>query len=172
MKRNFTLIELIIVIVILGIISGIGAFWGGALIRGLPYNFYHKELVQEADFALKKLEQVIRRMKDNKSIYSASATHLEFIDKDNNLIKFYWENNTLFESVNNNLGIISPHIKNIEFTYYDDNEIKLSNLRLYPYVTNIRCVGVYLNLNNTYSEMPVSTRIYLYNVDHIRDLFK
>lgn len=142
--RGYTLIELIMVMVIIGVLVGIGA---PALLETVnAWSFASKFqdfAVQSAITATNRMSREIRRLKDDNSISTADVSQLDFTDLSSNAIS-YTRNvgNVLLRNTDG----LCDNVTALTFTYYDDSDVQLATPVSAANRPNIRRITVALSI--------------------------
>ncbi len=137
--RSYTLVELVMVIVILGIVAAIGApvLLETADAWSLSSRFQNFA-VQSAIVTMNRMDRDIRRLKNDSSITNATLTELTFVDLDNNTIAY---SRSVGNALMRNSDGLADNVTALTFTYYDDNGVSVSAPFSSP-DTNIRRIKV------------------------------
>lgn len=153
--KGFTLIELIIVIVIVSILSGLSAQF---LKLGFTAYFFGQNLIDadsQARAALSRITDDLHNLRSNADITTASATTLQFTDLSGNLLTYQVTNSQLLRS---NL-LLAKDAQSITFQYYD-----LAGTALAPPVTGANIALIrYVTLTLSISNFPYTTGVTLWN---------
>lgn len=121
--KAYTLVELVMVMVILGILVGIGA---PALLKTVDaWSFssgFQDFAVQSAIVTTNRMSREIRRLKNENSFTTADTSQLAFTDLDNNAITYNLSGNTIMRDSDG----LCDNITSLTFTYYDDSGAQLA----------------------------------------------
>ncbi|MBM3244269.1 MAG: type II secretion system protein [Candidatus Omnitrophica bacterium] len=136
-KKSFTLIELVMVMVIVGIIAGIGVpvilttadAWSLA-------SFFQDNAVSQAIVAQSRMSREIRRLLNDASVAGASSTQYSFTDLGSNVITYNRSGNTLMR----NSDGLAANVTALSFIYYDDDNNTITTPVVSPDDTDIRIV--------------------------------
>jgi prepilin-type N-terminal cleavage/methylation domain-containing protein len=144
-KKAFSLMELVVVMVILGILCGVGAHFliesGDALILQTK----RKEIVESGRIAMDRMTREIRQIKDASSVLAAGSSNFQFIDSSNNTITFDRSGSVLRRTKGISTFSLANNASALTFTYYDANGIVLVSPILNP--TNIRRIQIDLTFS-------------------------
>lgn len=125
--RGYTLVELIMVIVMIGVLVGIGA---PALLETVDaWSFssrFQDFAVQSAIVTANRMSREIRRLKNQDSFSTAAASQLVFTDINNNSIDYNLSSNTIMR----NSDGLCDNVTSLAFTYYDDSGNQLASVPL------------------------------------------
>lgn len=136
MKRGFTLIEFVIVIVITGIIAGILSI----LIREVAstYTFIKVRGVALADnrLAIDRMTREIRQIKSAFDLYTADSADIRFYKIGDEFVEFYLSGDNLM-CKNGSDDILASDVTNLEFHYYDVGNNELIPPDIAPNETNM-----------------------------------
>ncbi|MEW6408718.1 MAG: prepilin-type N-terminal cleavage/methylation domain-containing protein [Nitrospirota bacterium] len=176
-NRGFTLIELVILIIILGIIASISALMIAELVRSYTTGRDISESQVHGQTALERIARELREIRadDNPSplpsripvITTFTVTTLEFRssnisnppdDSQGDLISFSWSGNAgdpLVFTLNGTSSNLATNVQSLQFKYYDIDGNETST------VNQIAYIEVALKVGNN----DAKTRIF------IRDLF-
>lgn len=122
-KRAYTLVEVLLTLVILGIIMGIGT---SAMLSGIEtWGVFtqRKELLGNGTMAIDRMLREIRMVRDTAGITTADQSNIVFTDTNNNSIRFYLSGTTLNRS-RRMFGAWWPNgllrnVRRLEFNYYN-----------------------------------------------------
>lgn len=145
-KKGFTLVEMIVVIIIVGIIAAIGVVLILSAADALSFLTVRTDMGQSADVGLSRMSQEIRRIKDDTSIYLANQGLFAFIDVDGALIAYGKVGSDLVRYPGMPTpDILSSNVNSLIFTYYDDDGNVLADPTYgLGVLTNIRRIEVSL----------------------------
>ncbi len=165
-KKAFSLIELIMVIVIVGILVGTFAIYVSNAIKLWQFTSFRSETVSQARLGLSRMVREMRQVKDNTSVTTANGSDFKFTTADGSVIEFVCSTpNTpllrILGATSNNLvqQITSTSI----FTYYDASNNVLSTPTVTP-TTNIKSIKIILNLQAGNQTNTLTTRVYPRNL--------
>jgi prepilin-type N-terminal cleavage/methylation domain-containing protein len=136
--RSYTLVELVMVIVIIGILAGIGVPMLMQTVDAFSFSSrFQDNAVSSAIVAMNRMSKEIRRLLNDASITTATTSQLTFLDLGSNSIAFNRSGNTLMRNSDGLLDNVNP----LNFTYYDDFGAVIAVPIVSPN-TNIRRVQV------------------------------
>ena len=148
MKKNkgFTLVEIVIAIVIVGIVSTIiGAMLLGT-IKAWTFKFNRNDILWDGRLALDRMTREIRTIRNSTSVTTASAAQLRFIDTNNTDITYSLSSTNLNRTANGTANLLAENVSSLAFTYYDSSGTVIPVPTVSPSATNIRRVRVSLTL--------------------------
>ncbi len=116
-RKGFTMVEMIMVIVILGIVGGIGVTLILSASDALSFLTVRSDMDQSADVAMSRILGEIRRIRDNESINNATVSEFRFFDSDDTDIAYSLSSTDLMR----NSDILASNLSGLTFTYYDEN---------------------------------------------------
>ena len=156
-QRGFSLIELIVVIMILGIIAAISS---KVISKGFTAYFNSRNIIDadwQARSALEFMTREIRAILSPLSITTASAGVLTFVDINNNTITYSLSGTSLMRNGTGN-QILADGIQSVTFTYFDNTGATTATL------VNIRYITISLNVTLNNTNFTVSTSVYPRNL--------
>jgi len=164
-KKAFSLIELIMVIVIVGILVGTFALYVSNAINLWRFTSFSNETVAQARLGLSRMAREMRQVKDNTSVTTATGSDFKFTAADDSIIEFVCAGadaplqRILGVTSNNLVSIISS---TSIFTYYDANNAVLST-PVTP-TSNIKSIKITLQVKAGNQTKTLSTRVYPRNL--------
>jgi len=143
MKKNgFTLIEIVITIVLLGIVVSLSAH-GLIVLLVKGFSFSNDQVHSRQRTVHTLMARSLRSLRDDRSVITAASNQIEFIDNGNNQIGFRVSGNTLINEVNTVMFDLLDQVTTASFTYYDDYEAPLAAPQSGSgNITNIRFIRV------------------------------
>jgi prepilin-type N-terminal cleavage/methylation domain-containing protein len=119
-KRGFTLIELVVTIVILGIVMGIGAEIIVNVLDSWNISTFRKHMLFDARMSVNRMTHELRQF-NKKSLTLINPNCIEgyiYINPDTTqLLKFYFNGTNLMRDSN----ILASNVQSLHFTYWDAN---------------------------------------------------
>lgn len=133
-QNGFTLIELIMVIVVLGIIIGMSS---SLITQGLN-AFLSGEDISDANWqgqvASQRMSRDLSLIRSPTDIATASATSITFTDIFNNSISYSLSGSSLILTQNGTAQTLADGISTLSFTYYDTNGVVTATTSLIRYI--------------------------------------
>lgn len=152
-QKGFTIIEIILSIVILGIIAGIGLPIIAEIGESQIIANRRNDLAESGRLAIDRLVREIRRIKDDTSVVTANSTVFQFIDIDDNTISFSLSSGVLRRTYNGTANDLAGDAASFNISYYDQSGSLISSPAVSPSATDIRRVRLNLGLEISGSEM-------------------
>ncbi|MFA6349457.1 MAG: type II secretion system protein [Candidatus Omnitrophota bacterium] len=166
--RGFTLIELVMVMVLVGILAGIGVPMLMQTVDAWSFNSqFQDNSVFSAIVAMNRMSREIRRLKDDASVTAATASQFSFDDINSNAITFDLSGNTLMRNTDG----LSDYVSSLSFTYYDDNDAVIAVPIISPN-TNIRRIQADLNVFSGSNTLDFQFSIRPQNLRRLNEKFK
>lgn len=118
-KKAFTLVELIMVMLILGILSGIGVHFIFEVGQARIFQWQRKEISESAELALNIIDREIRRVASTASIPTATATSFRFTDISGRDITYDVSGTSLRRNLGGTINVLADNLNSLTFSYYD-----------------------------------------------------
>ncbi|HPT07900.1 MAG TPA: prepilin-type N-terminal cleavage/methylation domain-containing protein [Candidatus Omnitrophota bacterium] len=170
MRRAYTLVEMIVVVVIIGIVAGIavplmlevGDAWS------LSSRAYDRVTLQ-AVVITGRMSKEIRLLRDDRSVVTATSSTFTFFDTNNNTITYNATGTTLLR----NNDALADNVQSLAFIYYNDTNASLAA----PVVglgnlTDIRRIEVHYSLAAGSNTLYFSLVTRPQNLRSVNGLFK
>jgi prepilin-type N-terminal cleavage/methylation domain-containing protein len=170
-KKGFTLIELVIVIVVVGVMAAVGALLAVKMGDSFQYTIFRKDLSEASEVALRRMEREIRRLDSDTSVYTANATTYRFVDVDSNTIQFELDGTDLEREYNGTTDVLATNVSSFSFTYLDDDLATIASPQVNPDSTDIKFIQIDMTLLSGSNTVSYRAMIRLRNVTHFSDLF-
>lgn len=171
MNKGFTIIELIIVIVIAGIISGILGMLILQVIDVYSFVTVREDVLSEAELAMERMMREIRQIQKAAQaievIYIADSAEFQFVDVDDNIIGFKKDSSTVHRMKFSEPGVLQHNdlladdITSLAFTYWDEDSNELSS----PVdIEKIKRIEISIVMERQDQEVRIDTQVYPRNL--------
>jgi len=144
--RGFTLIELIIVISIVGVISGILGFVLLASVDAWTLKINRADMLWDGRLGMERMVRDIRQIRDLRGVITAGPSELRFIDANGDDITYRVNDAMLQRREDDHTNILAGWVSGLNFTYYDVNGNEIDLPMVNPDETDIRRIRINLNL--------------------------
>ena len=148
-KHGFTLIELIIVITIIAIITGVVGYILLGAVDAWTFKFNRNDLLWDGRLAVNRIVREIRQIKDTTSVTTANASQFRFIDVDDVDITYSLSSTDLNRTEDGTANVLAEDVSSMGFSYYDSNGDTISTPTVSPSATDIRRVQIDLTLRKS-----------------------
>lgn len=156
-EKGFTLTEVVLVIVILGIIVSMSAPFISASLDSWLFHKTERDVVFSARLALNRMVREIRQAKNPSSITTFTVTEFDFLRIDNTQVDFKQSGNSLLRNSNELTNKLQAS-GGLSFTYLDtDGNVATTK-------DNIRMVRVKLVLVSGDSSVTIESLARLRNI--------
>jgi len=125
-RQGYTLIELIMVIVVVGILAGVGAFFLGGAIDIWQMQRSWEEEVTEGRMTMDWMVREIREIRGSDDISIADDDDLEFINSNDVTLRFRWSSSTVLR----NSDVLNDTATALLFEYFDSSNTELTSVPL------------------------------------------
>ena len=174
-ERGFTIIELIIVIVIAGIISGIFGMLILQVIDVYSFVTVREDVLSEAELAMERMVREMRQIQKAAQtievIYLADGAEFQFVDVDDNIIGFKRNGSDLNRMEFSEPGVLqyddllADDITNMAFTYWDEDNDELSSTPLSSAdIEKIKRIEISIEMERQDQEVRIDTQVYPRNL--------
>ena len=155
-RGSFTIIEIVMVIVIIGVIAALGVPIAAHIPDMFSYGIYRKEISEQADIVLRRLTREIRRLRDANSVITAESGRYRFIDSDGRGIEFRLSGVLLQRECDGQQDALAADVQALSFVYRNRQMAVIPSPLVSPNATDIRFIeiNVTFNAGNT----PISYR--------------
>jgi prepilin-type N-terminal cleavage/methylation domain-containing protein len=162
-ERGFTLIELILVMVIIGVLSAVIAPPLMEGTKGWTWTTQRKDLSQQARIAMDRIVREIRntgrKADDTPCISSAAAASFSFSDVNGDLINCNSITFSLSGSqVLRGAAVLADNVSAFQMTYYDNNNGTTST------ASAVRRLSIALTLSSGSQSVSLDNEVYLKNM--------
>lgn len=132
-NSGFSLVELIVVIVLVGILAALGAQMLGRTVESFVFG---RDVVKgdwQARVALERLTRDLRMLRAATNLTIIPATAITFSDTDGNNVSYSLSGTQLMR----NTQVLADDVSNLQFTYLrsDGNTVETTNPLLVYYIT-------------------------------------
>ena len=170
-NRGFTLIELVMTLVVMGVVAGISVPLGFRLFDSLEDTVYRKNLSESVDVILRRMTREVRRLKNDRAVVTANSTTYRFMDLDDATVQFQHNGTDLQREYNGQLDILATNVLTLNFTYLDDQENVITTPLVGDQPTDIKFIQIDLTLESENNTVEDRARVRPVNVIHLSDLF-
>lgn len=174
LSKGFTLIEMIMSLIIFIIIAELAGPLLAIAVDSISYRVDRVDLEESGNLALARMSREIRRLRNNQSVVSATATEFEFVDRDNVQIRYRLAGNSLMRRQGAVENALADQVQagGLGFTYLNDDGSAIAT----PAVglgtnTNIRRVQIQIIFQNGNHVMTFQTQVMPRNVRHEAEMF-
>lgn len=170
MKKGFTLIEVLMLVIIIGILAGIGLPVIMETVDAWSFSSkFQDNAVSQGIVAMSRMSREIRRLKDDGSVATANATQFSFTDLGNNSI-FYTQSLTNLNRNSDTLADIES--SSLAYTYYGDNGAAIATPIVSPNNTNIRRISIFYNVLAGSNVLAFQFGVRPQNIRRLNEKFK
>lgn len=163
--KGFTLIELIVVMVILGIIA---AGSSELVLQGFNAYFAEQNIIAadwQGYYALERMERDLHSMRSSADIISATSNSIAFIDISDSVITYQLAGTQLQCNVTvggqSNNQVLADGIHSLTLQYFDSSG---NDLGAAPQINLIRYIVITLNVNYGNTNFNLTTGVYPWNL--------
>lgn len=146
-KHAFSLIELVVVMIILGILVAIGAPLVFKVADAWVFQKQRKEMSESAKIGMDRMIREIRRIKDSMSVLTANSSTFQFIDIDDQNITLDLSGSSLRRTLAGSANILADNVSALSFIYYDENGIVIATPLVSPNATDIKRIQISLTFS-------------------------
>ena len=161
-KNGFTLVELVIVIVIIGISASILGFMLLGTVKAWTFKFNRNDILWDGRLALDRMTRETRTIKNSTSVTTASAAQFRFTDAGNKDITYSLSSTNLNRTEDGTANLLAENVSSLNFTYYNSSDTAIPSPAVSPAATDIRRVRINLTLTkngqNVYLQSDASTK--------------
>ncbi len=155
-----TLIEMIMAIVIVGALVGISSMYMKETIDLWRFLSFRSEVVSQGRIAMGRMGREIRQIKDNLSVYNASAARFRFDDINSNNIDYQLIGNNLTR----NADVLASGVSSLGFIYYDRINSVIPAPLVSPNETDICRISITLRVQSGSQTKTLRLQIYPRNL--------
>ncbi len=140
---GFTLIELVIVITIIGIITGVVAFTLLGAVDAWTFKFNRSELLSDGRLAMNRMVREIREIKNRGNVTKAKSSEFRFINTSDVDIKYKLDNGDLLNRTEDGTkNLLAEYVSDLTFTYFDSSGATIAIPDTSPDATDIRRIRI------------------------------
>jgi len=147
-EAGFTLAELVVVIVVVSVAAMVFAKMFIEAVRSYQFVEAEKDTLQEARYAQERMSREFRRVRDNLSINTATATTFTFVDRDAATLSFSWngvKGADLVYTTNGTPRVLASGVDSLAFAYWNRSGSAATPV-VAPSATDIWRVTTFLRL--------------------------
>lgn len=176
MRKGFTLIELVIVMVILGLLLGLSASFSFIMLDTLGLLTRQANLQESADVALSRISRDVRRLRNDQSVTSATVSKFSFIDIPGAEITYRLTGGALVRDYDPAgappavTDEIADNAIALTITYFDDSNTAIGSPTISPR-TNIRRIEFEIQLQESPHKVTAQTVVRPRNLRHESYMF-
>lgn len=116
-SKGFTLIEIIVTIVIVGIIGGIAALIITQGVRAYSDQAVRSDVHYQARLAMERMAREIRTVRSRADVTAMLTNDLQFVDISGNTVRF----NLAGTDIQRSGAVLASNISALAFTYYEND---------------------------------------------------
>jgi len=158
--KAVTLIELITVIVIVGILTGISSLYIRETVNLWRFLSFRNEVISQGRLALMRMSREIRQMRDADSLAAASAWQLQFTDTKSTSISYQVSGNNLLR----NTDILAAGVNNFTFSYYNKTNQLITTPLVAPTATDVYRIDINATFQSGTQSKTIKTKVYPRNL--------
>jgi prepilin-type N-terminal cleavage/methylation domain-containing protein len=157
-NQGFTLIEMVMVIIILGIIIGMSS---SLLTQGLDTFSTGENIVNanwQGQIAMERMSRDILLVRSPAAITTIAANNFAFTDMSNNTVSYSLSGTSLTLTQNGNSEVLANGILSLTFSYFDRNGTSTATATL------VRQIRISINVTQNNANYTLTTAIYPRNL--------
>jgi len=169
-KKGFTLIEVIMLVIIIGILGAIGVPVMMETVNAWSFSSkFQDNAVSQGIVAMSRISREIRSLKNDASVTTANATQFTFNDTGSNSISYTQSSTSLNRNIDSQADIQAT---SLAFTYYADNGSTIATPVVSPNDTNIRSLLVNFDVLAGSNILAFQSEIRPQNLRRLNEKFK
>lgn len=169
-QRGFTLVEVVMSLIILTVIAGATGPLLAVTVDGIILHLDRVGLEQSADLALSRMSRETRRLRNDASVVSATGTEFEFVDIDNNQIRYRQVGSSLVrrQGAGSDRALADGiPVTGLSFTYLNESGAAIgSPVTGLGTDTDIRKIRIQISLQDGSHTLVVQTDVRPRNLKH------
>lgn len=158
--KAVTLIELITVIVIVGILTGISSLYIKETVNLWRFLSFRNEVISQGRLALMRMSREIRQMRDADSLTTANAQQFQFTDTTSASISYQLSGNNVLR----NADILATGVSNFTFTYYNKTNQLIMTPLVAPSATDAYRIDINATFQSGTQSKTIKTKVYPRNL--------
>jgi len=143
-SKGFTLIELVIVIMVIGVIAGVVGYVLLTTVDAWTFKFNRSDLLWDGRLAVNRMVREIREVKRAANVTTASASQFRFTDVSDVDIIYSRRSTDLNRTADGTANVLAENVSSLTFTYYDSSGNTIAAPVVSPGNTDIRRVRINL----------------------------
>ncbi|MFH0790599.1 MAG: prepilin-type N-terminal cleavage/methylation domain-containing protein [Candidatus Omnitrophota bacterium] len=159
-RRGVTLIEMIMAIVIVGVLVGVSSMYVKETIDLWHFLNFRSEVVSQGRIAMIRMGREIRQIRDNLSVYNASAIRFRFDDINGNNIDYQLIGNNLMR----NSDVLASGVSSLGFIYYNSSNAVIPVPLVSPTATDIYQISITLFIQSGSQTKTLRSQIHPRNL--------
>jgi len=156
---GFSLIELIMIVVLLGIISGVTIPLIFEVVNGWQLSVVRNDLSESAKIGMDRMIREIRQINGRDGVMSATAASFQFTDLNGNNITFYLSSGHLMRTVDGASNQLADNLNQLNFTYYDAGGSVIAIPQVSPQSTDIRMIVIDLSFSYAGAQLNIESGV-------------
>jgi len=149
MKKGFTLIELVVVILVIGIAAGVVGYVLMAAADAWTFKFNRADLLWDGRLAMNRMVREIREVKRATNVTTASASQFRFTNVGDLDITYDLSSTDLNRTEDSTANVLAENVSSLTFTYYDSSGATIATPIVSPSTTDIHRVRINLTLTKS-----------------------
>lgn len=176
-QRGITLVELTMTLVIVAIIVGIIGPIFAVTIDAYDLKLKRENLREQSNYVMTRLPREIRRVRSMKDVLTATSSTFEFVDNDENTIRYRLVGSEIMRQLNGGAEIVfADHVTLFTFTYFYFADNDMQTAITTPVTgsgtpTDIQMIDVAVEFTDGSEILSMSTQVRPYNFIQESDLF-
>jgi len=160
MRKGFTLIEMIMVIVIMGIFTASAIPVFVQVAHAWQYQSLRNEIAESGRIAIDRMIREMRQINSSTSVVTATGSAFKFTDTSSQSVYFYLSGSDLRMQINGTDYELASGVSSLAFTYYDSTGAVIAVPAVSPAVTNIKRVRVDFTITAGNQPVEINSEVY------------